>query len=168
VTTHSTLIGYFFWLLFGWFGVHRFYFGKRLGGALFALAFAAVSAAWLIRHFTLHDRPGAPGLIGFAAIAAAWLIDGLLVPRMRRQSARRYQVGRYSYTVAWLLLVLLGVLGAHRFYLRRWGTAVLYLCSLGVFGLGIVYDLFVLNDALSDANEAWISDAPQVRGSRVG
>ena len=168
MATHSTLVGYFLWFFFGWFGIHRFYFGKRVSGAGFMLAFGVIWGIWLVRHFSFRDKPGALGLVGFAVLGVAWLVDALLIPRMRRQIARRYQVGRYSYTVAWLLLVLLGVLGAFRFYLRRWGTAALYLCTLGVFGLGVLYDLFVINDLLSDANEAWISDAPQVRGSRVG
>ena len=168
MATHSTLLGYLFWFFFGWLGVHRFYFGKRLSGALFMLTFGVIWGVWLVRHFVFHHRPGALGLVGFALFGLIWLADGLLLPRMRRQMARRYQVGRYSYGVAWVLLVLLGVLGAHRFYLKRWGTALLYLCTVGVFGLGVLYDLFVVNDLLSDANEAWISDAPQVRGSRVG
>ena len=167
MATHSTLLGYLFWFCFGWFGVHRFYFGKRVTGALFGLAFGVIWAIWLVRHFSFHHRPGALGLVGFGVFGLIWLADALLIPRMRRQIARRYQVGRYSYSVAWLLLLLLGVLGAHRFYLKRWSSAALYLCTLGVFGLGVLYDLFVMNDLLSDANEAWISDAPQVRGSRV-
>ena len=168
MATHSTLLGYLLWFCFGWLGVHRFYFGKRWTGALFALAFGVIWAVWLVRHFSFHAKPGALGLLGFGLLGLVWLVDALLIPRMRRQTARLYQVGRYSYSVAWLLLVGLGVLGAHRFYLRRWASALLYLCTLGVFGFGVLYDLFVMNDLLSDANEAWISDAPQVRGSSVG
>ncbi len=33
---------------------------------------------------------------------------------------------RSSYRVAYVLCVLFGWLGAHRFYLRRWGTGILY------------------------------------------
>jgi TM2 domain-containing membrane protein YozV len=162
------VVGYFLWLFFGWFGMHRLYFGKRTSGVIYALSFGVICCGWLVRRYQFGARTGTLELAVFAAIVAFWLFDALRIPRMRREMARRYQVGRYDYSVAWLLLVLLGWLGAHRFYLQRWGTAVLYLCTGGLFGLGWLYDLFMLNEVLSDANEAWISGAPRVKGSKVG
>ena len=46
--------------------------------------------------------------------------------------------------VAYLLLIFLGVLGAHRFYIGKIGTGVLYLCTLGLLGFGVLWDLFTL------------------------
>ena len=43
--------------------------------------------------------------------------------------------------VAFLLCLLLGWAGAHRFYEGKYFTGVLYLCTLGLFGIGIVIDL---------------------------
>jgi len=57
-----------------------------------------------------------------------------------------------DYTVAWLLLTFLGVLGIHRFYLGKIGTGVLYLLTLGLFGLGIIYDYWTLNNQVSELN----------------
>lgn len=54
--------------------------------------------------------------------------------------------------VALLLCVFLGLFGAHRFYLRRWGTAVLYLFTAGLLGLGWIYDIVVLARALHRLN----------------
>jgi len=45
--------------------------------------------------------------------------------------------------VALLLWLLLGIFGAHRFYAGRIGTGVLWLCTLGLLGIGWLYD-FVL------------------------
>ncbi len=45
---------------------------------------------------------------------------------------------------AYLLLVLLGFFGGHRFYLRRWFSGVLYLLSFGCLGLGLALDLLLL------------------------
>jgi len=47
----------------------------------------------------------------------------------------------------WVSLVLclfLGWLGAHRFYENKIATGVLYLCTLGIFGIGWVFDLWLL------------------------
>lgn len=123
--THSKLIGYIVWL-FGFTGAHRFYYGKVLTGIL-----------WF---FTL-------GLLG-----VGWLIDAFLIPSMDREADRRYAVGENDYTVAWILLAFLGVFGAHRFYLGKWITGILYLCTGGLFLLGWLYDLVTLNDQVDELN----------------
>jgi TM2 domain-containing protein len=46
--------------------------------------------------------------------------------------------------VALALAVVLGPLGAHRFYVGKTGTAVLMLCTLGGAGLWYLYDLIVV------------------------
>jgi TM2 domain-containing membrane protein YozV len=139
MTTHSTFVGYVLWL-FGFIGVHRFYYGKRTSGTLYALTF---------------------GLLG-----VGWLIDLFLIPGMKKEVHGRYQPGRYNYSVAWLLLIVLGWLGIHRFYIGKWKTGLLYMLTAGVFGIGIIYDLFVLNEVLSETNETWISGEVPVRRSR--
>lgn len=40
-----------------------------------------------------------------------------------------------------LLCLFLGCFGAHRFYMRKYGTAILYLCTLGCFGIGWLVDV---------------------------
>lgn len=123
--THSKLIGYIVWL-FGFTGGHRFYYGKVFTGIL-----------WF---FTL-------GLLG-----VGWLIDLFLIPSMDREADRRYVAGENDYTVAWILLAFLGVLGAHRFYLGKWVTGLIYLCTGGLFLVGWLYDLVTLNDQVDDLN----------------
>ena len=43
----------------------------------------------------------------------------------------------------WLLSIF-GWLGFHRFYLGRWGTAILWILTAGLFGIGSFIDLFTL------------------------
>lgn len=138
--THSLSVGYLLLLVLGLFGVHRFYYGRvRTGYAyLFTLGFAGVGV----------------------------LVDLFLLPRMQRAVSRRYQAGIYSYTLSWGLLLVLGVFGAHRFYLGHTRSGLLYALTLGVLGLGVLYDLAKLDELVSDANEAWVS-APRTSALRA-
>ena len=42
------------------------------------------------------------------------------------------------------LLFFFGVWGMHRFYLGRYTTAIIYAFTGGIFGLGIIYDVFAI------------------------
>ena len=123
--THSVLLGYIAWL-FGFIGLHRFYYGKTLTGIL-----------WF---FTL-------GLLFIG-----WIIDLFLIPSMDREAQRRFTPGSTDYSVAWLLLMFLGLFGIHRFYLGKWVTGIIYLISGGLLGIGWLYDLCTLNQQISDLN----------------
>lgn len=126
-STHSTAVGYILWI-FGFTGSHRFYFGKPISGLI-----------WL---FTL-------GLLGIG-----WLVDVFLIPSMNRATARRFTAGPLDYSAAWILLVLLGAFGVHRFYMGKWGTGILYLCTCGLLGIGLLYDFCTLNSQVNELNQA--------------
>ena len=49
-----------------------------------------------------------------------------------------------SRLVALLLCIFLGVFGIHRFYVDKWGTGILYLCTEGLFGIGVLVDLIMI------------------------
>ncbi len=123
--THSKTIGYLAWI-FGFMGAHRFYYGKQITGTI-----------WF---FTL-------GLLG-----VGWVVDFFLIPSMDREADRKYAAGSVNYSIAWLLLVYLGVFGIHRFYLGKWITGLLYLLTLGLFGAGILYDFWTLNGQVDALN----------------
>lgn len=123
--THSKVIGYILWI-FGFLGAHRFYYGKPVTGTI-----------WL---FTL-------GLLGIG-----WLVDFFLIPAMDREADLRFHSGSYDYSVAWILLTFLGLLGVHRMYLGKWFTAIVYLFTLGLCGFGFIYDFWTLNNQISMNN----------------
>jgi len=135
MNTHSKLIGYLLWIV-GFTGAHRFYFGKPLTG-------------------TLWFCTGGFFLVG-------WLIDVFLIPGMDRRADNRYAAGSIDYSIGWLLLTFLGFLGAHRFYMGKWISAIAYLLSSGLavllpplvvlVALGYAIDLYTLNGQMDALN----------------
>ncbi len=123
--THSIVVGYIAWLA-GFMGAHRFYYGRPVTGTI-----------WF---FTCGLF-----LIG-------WIIDLFLIPALDREADVRFEAGPKDYSLAWILLALLGVFGVHRMYLGKWLTGLLYLCTLGLFGLGLLYDFWTLNGQIDTEN----------------
>ena len=125
--THLKSVGYILWI-FGFTGSHRFYYGKPISGTIYFLTL---------------------GLLGIG-----WLIDLFLIPSMSRQADLRFQAGRIDYTVAWILLTFLGLLGIHRLYMGKWISGIIFLITGGIFGIGYLYDFCTLNNQIAICNSA--------------
>ncbi len=124
--THRKSIGYVLWL-FGFTGSHRFYYGYPVSGTIY--------------FFTL-------GLFFIG-----WFVDLFLIPSMARRADLRFAAGPIDYSLAWILLTFLGIFGVHRMYLGKWISAVVYLLTWGIFGIGIIYDFWTLNGQISEINQ---------------
>ncbi len=130
--THSIPFGYIVWF-FGFTGAHRFYYGRPLTGTLWFSTF---------------------GLFGIG-----WLIDFFLIPSMDREADLKYSAGEINYNIAWILLVYLGYLGIHRFYMRKWITGTIWLLTGGLLTLGWLYDFWTLNQQISEENRLLTSQS---------
>ena len=119
------VVGYILWI-FGFIGSHRFYFGRPISGTIY--------------FFTL-------GLFFIG-----WIIDLFLIPDMDREADARYTSGNKDYTVSWILLTFLGILGIHRFYLGKWITGLIWLLTGGLCLIGLLYDLWTLNTQIDEVN----------------
>lgn len=123
--THSKVMGYILWI-FGFFGVHRFYYGKQISGTIY--------------FFTL-------GLFFIG-----WIVDLFLIPKMCHDADLMYHDGEIDYNITWILLGFTGIFGIHRMYMGKWLTGILYLCTAGLCGIGYIYDLWTLNEQISLKN----------------
>ena len=133
--TQTVFLGYQLWI-YGFIGAHRFYYGKQITGVI-----------WF---FTL-------GLFFIG-----WIIDLFLIPSMEREAERRFIPGPVNYNLTWILLTFLGLFGAHRFYMGKIITGLLYLGLTGfavafpplaaIVAIGVLYDFLTLNEQLSELN----------------
>jgi TM2 domain-containing membrane protein YozV len=125
--SHSLIVGYLAWI-FGFMGAHRFYYGKPKTGTLY--------------FFTL-------GLFFIG-----WIVDFFLIPSMDSKADKRFSSGEVNYSLAWILLIYLGVFGVHRFYMGKWVTGLIYALTGGLFFVGWLYDLWTLNDQIAEINKS--------------
>jgi len=81
-----------------------------------------------------------------------WLIDLILIPGMDESADFRYEAGPINYDLAWILLTFFGLFGAHRFYMGKWMSGLLYLFTGGFFLIGYIYDYWTLNEQIDYSN----------------
>ena len=74
--------------------------------------------------------------------------DPTLIAAANMEAASREK----SVGITYALLILFGYLGIHRFYMGNTGLGLLYLFTLGGFGVGLLIDLFLIPASVRGAN----------------
>jgi len=115
--------GYALWLL-GIFGAHQWYLGRKWHGIIYLCTLGGFVTPWV---FDLFRMP----------CIATVQTDG--------------KDCELSIIEAYTFLLPGGIFGLHHFYLSNTKRGVLYLCTLGFFGLGVVVDLFRLPCLVKEA-----------------
>ena len=99
---------------------------------------AVQTAGYLRRQSTKYKR---------TAASEAEHIEEYLSSELPKYAAKsKTYANLHSEKSAWLVLVLLfffGIVGGHRFYLGKTFSALMYMCSLALFGFGLIYDFFM-------------------------
>ncbi|MCO5143855.1 MAG: NINE protein [Oligoflexia bacterium] len=122
--SHSLLVGYLLWI-FGFTGSHRFYYGRPITGTIWFCTFGLL-------------------LVG-------WIFDAFYMPWLEDSAEAKYRDGKFSYTIAWVLLTFFGFFGIHRFYLGKWVTGIIWLLTGGLFLVGVLFDFWTLNEQVDAA-----------------
>ena len=161
----------------GWLGVHRFYVGRTRSGALQTVLGTLSILSGGVPVFLVP-------LLMWVILDVVWIITrefrdnhGRRIVRLNSDDRRRYNgdsgahahpspgkardstTSRYSRAIALILTLLLGIVGAHRFYVGRTGTALAMLLTLGGLGIWWLIDIVIVaSGQLKDNEGKWVSE----------
>ncbi len=146
-------------LFVGWLGVHRFYVGRMRSGALQTML---GTLSILSGGVPVVLMP----LLMWVILDVVWIItrefrdsNGRRIARLNSEDRRVYHgaqslhlsgtvrdeaQSRCSRAVALILVLLLGLFGAHRFYVGRTGSAFAMLFTLGGLGIWWLIDIVIV------------------------
>jgi len=161
---------YILTLLLGWFGTHHFLLGRYKWGVLYFLTGGClgigvvvdlcrmksllesrdskewdVFTVWAlgftgIQHFLLgRNFHGFMYLATFGLFGVGWFAD-----LFRQFYLVKHPEETLNICEAYLYILPGGLFGLHHFYLGNTKRGYLYLCTLGLFGIGFAMDLFRL------------------------
>jgi len=93
----------------------------------------------------LPIAPAVPLVTGYTPAELEALAGGRLVPAPLP--------GDREVHIAYILLIFFSLLGVHKFYLGRIVWGIVYFFTLGLFGIGVIVDIFTLNSQTIRANQ---------------
>jgi TM2 domain-containing membrane protein YozV len=158
-------------LFAGWLGVHRFYVGHKRTGTLQAVLGILSVISGLVPVFSLPLLMWV--VLDIVRIITREFTDGrgLRVAQLDANDTRVYAGSRVppkvressaspkSRSIAMILVLLLGLIGAHRFYVGRVGSGLAMLFTLGGLGLWWLIDLVIVaSGQLKDDEGKWVSE----------
>ncbi len=161
-------------LFVGWLGVHRFYIGRMRSGALQTVLGTLSIVSGGVPVFLVP-------LLMWVVLDVVWIITrefrdshGRRIARVNSDDRRTYSgahtprvsgktrepsVSHCSRAIALIFVLLLGLVGAHRFYVGRTGSAFGMLFTLGGLGIWWLIDVVIVaSGQLKDNEGKWVSE----------
>ena len=99
---------------------------------------------------------------------AGWLLDWFRLPHLHRRYKEKLkaksegveQEDRYYHLDdVYACCITLGVFGFHRFYLKEYGWGLIYLFTLGFWGIGWLVDMIRMRDLVARKNrQIWLEE----------
>ncbi|XP_033624705.1 uncharacterized protein LOC117288114 [Asterias rubens] len=130
---------YVLWFPFGLIGFHHFYLGNPSYGIAYLTTFGLFGLGWVVDFWRM------PRLVKEAnlKIEARWMWEHEIanLPSDEEVPKFDYEIPK-QLSDCYLLGSLTGVLGHHHHYLGRHGWGLLYLVTVGLFGVGFISDWF--------------------------
>jgi hypothetical protein len=93
------------------------------------------------------------GLFPFTPLLCISIIALVIIVSGRRYCGNIMNTNRRDTGIAYLLLLFGGFIGLHKFYLNRPGWGVAYIFTGGMFGIGLICDLFTLPAQVQRCNQ---------------
>jgi|GEM_PF-916586 len=109
-----------------------------------------VNSSTLVSDIDIGPGRGSIFLIFILGFLAFHIIDTILVASGRFSDAKGNALAApdakdsYKWSSTVLFAMLWGLFGAHRFYVRKTGTGIIWFCTLGLWGVGALVDLIMI------------------------
>jgi TM2 domain-containing membrane protein YozV len=69
---------------------------------------------------------------------------GVALGELKQKLKQKENASEKSRLVALLLCYFLGIFGIHRFYVKKVGSGILWLLTVGILGFGVIVDLILI------------------------
>lgn len=119
-------------------------------GSACAPADARGGAAGSSRASASASAPSRP--VVARGVPFRWPLWLLFTSERRHRDRSDERTAPKDVAIAYILWFFLGVLGVHHFYLGKVGRGVLWLLTAGLFGIGLIVDLFTLPSQVRQVN----------------
>ena len=150
-------------LFFGIFGIHRLYNNKVKSGIVQLMA-SITGIILVISCFLVNSNCFIVGIILLLLVVIWKYIDLIFIKKIVMYDKNdilidEKNISKKNWLTSFYLCLTLGFLGAHRFYVKKIGTGLLQLITLGGFGIWYVIDLFnITRNTFKDKNDKIIDN----------
>ena len=123
--------------------------GAPLKGQVCEYCGTRAQYSWTENERDTHRESGMGGFASRAQEAARGFGQEMKgsfarAPQGAYESVSREAVSTRSKWIAFMLCLLLGRWGVHRLYVGKFGSGILYMCTKGLFRVGVIVDLLMI------------------------